>query len=106
MRKKVILFALTSLLMSLCIITNAHESVIAHLEAGNSHSDSIYFNSAKFDGDEFKTAEDLVRKIPGAEMKNDGMFDVDAVITTRELARMIKKANIQQILTRQKLKLE
>ena len=29
------------------------------------------------------------------EMKNDGMFDVDNVITTRELARMIKQANIQ-----------
>ena len=28
------------------------------------------------------------------EMQNDGMFDVDAVITTRELARMIKQANI------------
>jgi NADP-reducing hydrogenase subunit HndD len=28
------------------------------------------------------------------EMKNDGMYDVDAVITTRELARMIKQANI------------
>lgn len=29
------------------------------------------------------------------EMKNDGMFDVDAVLTTRELARMIKQANIE-----------
>ena len=29
------------------------------------------------------------------EMKNDGMDDVDAVITTRELARMIKQANIE-----------
>lgn len=28
------------------------------------------------------------------EMQNDGLFDVDAVITTRELARMIKQANI------------
>ncbi len=28
------------------------------------------------------------------EMQNDGMFDVDSVITTRELARMIKQANI------------
>ncbi|MBR3255351.1 MAG: [Clostridia bacterium] len=28
------------------------------------------------------------------EMQNDGMFDVDAVITTRELARMIKQGNI------------
>ncbi|MBR3002989.1 MAG: [Clostridia bacterium] len=28
------------------------------------------------------------------EMQNDGMYDVDAVITTRELARMIKQANI------------
>jgi len=85
MRKKVILFALTSLLMSLCIITNAHESVIAHLEAGNSHSDSIYFNSAKFDGDEFKTAEDLVRKIPGAEMKNDGSIMINGKSITKIL---------------------
>lgn len=29
------------------------------------------------------------------EMKNDGMYDVDCVITTRELARMIKQANIK-----------
>ena len=28
------------------------------------------------------------------EMQNDGMFDVDSVLTTRELARMIKQANI------------
>ena len=30
-----------------------------------------------------------------AEMKNDGLYDVDNVITTRELARMIKQANIE-----------
>lgn len=29
------------------------------------------------------------------EMKNNGLFDVDAVLTTRELARMIKQANIE-----------
>lgn len=29
------------------------------------------------------------------EMKNDGLLDVDNVITTRELARMIKQANIE-----------
>lgn len=29
------------------------------------------------------------------EMKNNGLYDVDAVITTRELARMIKQANIE-----------
>ena len=28
------------------------------------------------------------------EMQNDGMYDVDAVITTRELAKMIKQANV------------
>jgi NADP-reducing hydrogenase subunit HndD len=28
------------------------------------------------------------------EMQNDGMYDVDSVITTRELSRMIKQANI------------
>ncbi len=28
------------------------------------------------------------------EMQNDGLYDVDAVITTRELSRMIKQANI------------
>ena len=28
------------------------------------------------------------------ELQNDGMYDVDSVITTRELARMIKQANI------------
>lgn len=30
-----------------------------------------------------------------AEMKNNGLFDVDNVITTRELSRMIKQANIE-----------
>lgn len=29
------------------------------------------------------------------EMKNNGLFDVDNVITTRELARMIKQANLE-----------
>ena len=29
------------------------------------------------------------------EMQNDGMYDVDSVLTTRELARMIKQANIE-----------
>lgn len=29
------------------------------------------------------------------EMQNNGLYDVDAVITTRELARMIKQANIE-----------
>ena len=29
------------------------------------------------------------------EMQNDGMYDVDCVITTRELAKMIKQANIE-----------
>lgn len=29
------------------------------------------------------------------ELKNDGLYDVDNVITTRELARMIKQANIE-----------
>lgn len=29
------------------------------------------------------------------EMKNDGLYDVDSVITTRELARMIKQANLE-----------
>ncbi len=31
------------------------------------------------------------------EMQNNGMYDVDAVITTRELAKMIKQANIDFI---------
>lgn len=31
------------------------------------------------------------------EMQNDGMYDVDCVITTRELSRMIKQANIDFI---------
>ena len=30
-----------------------------------------------------------------AEMKNEGLYDVDNVITTRELSRMIKQANIE-----------
>ena len=29
------------------------------------------------------------------EMQNNGMYDVDAVLTTRELARMIKQANLE-----------
>ncbi len=31
------------------------------------------------------------------ELKNNGLYDVDSVITTRELARMIKQANIEFI---------
>ena len=31
------------------------------------------------------------------EMKNNGLFDVDNCITTRELAKMIKQANIDFI---------
>ena len=38
-------------------------------------------------------AKKYERKRP--EMKNDGLFDVDNVITTRELSRMIKQANIE-----------
>ncbi len=63
MRKKVLLFVLASLLMPMCISTSAQEA------------DSAFFklyNSIKFDGNEFESLEDMVRKLPGVEIDADG----------------------------------
>jgi len=57
MRKKVLLFVLVSLLMPMCVCTSAQEPV---------------FNSAKYDGNEFASFEDIVRKLPGAELDAEG----------------------------------
>lgn len=57
MRKKVLSFVLASLLMPMCIHTSAQEPV---------------FNSVKFDGNEYVSFEDVVRKLPGAEVDAEG----------------------------------
>ena len=63
MRKKVLLFVLASLLMPMCISTSAQEADSAFLKL---------FNSVKFDGNEYASFEDIVRKLPGAELDADG----------------------------------
>ncbi len=86
MRKKVLLFALTSILMSLCIPASAQETVIVHIDDRELLSDSVViFNSAKFDGNEFTSVEDLVRKLPGAEMQDDGSVTINGKDITRIL---------------------
>ena len=65
MRNSFRLLALTSLMMLVCVPMSAQLP------------DSVFFNSAKFDGNEFKSAEDLVRKMPGAEMKDDGSIMIN-----------------------------
>ena len=86
MRKKVLLLALTSMLMSLCIPLCAQEVVIAHIDDRELLTDSaFFFNSAKYDGGEIKTAEDLVRKLPGAQMHDDGTITVNGKSITRIL---------------------
>ena len=57
MRRKVLLFVLASLLMPMCVCTSAQEPV---------------FNSVKFDGNEYASFEDIVRKLPGAEVDAEG----------------------------------
>ena len=57
MRRKVLLFVLASLLMPMCVCTSAQEPV---------------FNSVKFDGNEYVSFEDVVRKLPGAEVDAEG----------------------------------
>ena len=44
----------------MCISTSAQET------------DSVFFNSAKFDGNDFASFEDIVRKLPGAEVDAEG----------------------------------
>ena len=78
MRNSVRLLALTSILMSLCCHASAQPTINTHVVDTTFVPDSVYqnmkntfFNAAKFDGNDIKTAEDLVRKMPGAEMKDD-----------------------------------
>lgn len=68
MRKKVLLFVSVSLLMPMCISTRAQEADSAFLKL---------FNSVKFDGNEFASLEDMVRKLPGAEMDAEGNVTVN-----------------------------
>ena len=64
MRKKVLLFVLASLLMPMCISTSAQEADSAFLKL---------YNSAKFDGN----FEDMIRKLPGVEILDDGTITVN-----------------------------
>ena len=84
MRNSVRLLALTSILMSLCCHASAQPTINTHVVDTTFVPDSVYqnmkntfFNAAKFDGNDIKTAEDLVRKMPGAEMKDDGSIMIN-----------------------------
>jgi hypothetical protein len=68
MRKKVLLFVLVSLMMPMCISTSAQEADSAFLKL---------FNSVKFDGNEFTSVEDMIHKLPGAEIDADGNITVN-----------------------------
>ena len=84
MRKNILEYALASILMLLCIPLCAQEVVIAHIDDRELLTDSaLFFNSAKYDGGDIKTVEEMVRKLPGAEMHDDGSVTVNGKSITR-----------------------
>jgi hypothetical protein len=68
MRKKVLLFVLVSLMMPMFISTSAQEADSAFLKL---------YNSVKFDGNDFTSVEDMIHKLPGAEIDADGNITVN-----------------------------
>lgn len=86
MSKNILEYALASILMLLCIPLCAQEVVIAHIDDRELLTDSaLFFNSAKYDGGDIKTVEEMVRKLPGAEMHDDGSVTVNGKSITRIL---------------------
>jgi hypothetical protein len=71
MRKKVLLLALTSVLMSLCVPTCAQQpqtpvqGVIAHIDDSKLFSDSL---PPQYRLPEGQTYEDVIRNLPGVEI--------------------------------------
>lgn len=74
MRKKVLMFAMTSMLMSLCIPISAQEGVIAHIVDDEFLPDSV---STQYRIPEGESVEDLIRNLPGAEIHEDGTVTVN-----------------------------
>ena len=63
MRKKVLLFVMASMLMPMCISASAQEA------------DSVFLNSVKFD--ENVSIKDIIRKLPGVEIHEDGSITIN-----------------------------
>ena len=75
------MFTLTSMLMFLCIPTSAQEIVVGHID----DADSIFFNSAHYDGLGITSLDDIIDKLPGAERQDDGSITVNGKHITRIL---------------------
>jgi|GEM_PF-1112946 len=78
MRKKVLLLALTSVLMSLCIPTCAQQQF-------SIKDDTIKIDTAVYRLSEGQTYEDFIRKLPGVEILEDGTITVNGKKVTRIL---------------------
>ena len=78
MRKKVLLLALTSMLMSLCIPTCAQQQF-------SIKDDTIKIDTAVYRLSEGQTYEDFIRKLPGVEILEDGTITVNGKKVTRIL---------------------
>jgi hypothetical protein len=78
MRKKVLLLALTSMLMSLCIPTCAQQQF-------SIKDDIIKIDTAVYRLSEGQTYEDFIRKLPGVEILEDGTITVNGKKVTRIL---------------------
>ena len=88
MRKKVLLLALTSVLMSLCIPAIAQQpqtpvqGVIAHIDDSKLFSDSL---PPQYRLPEGQTYEDVIRNLPGVEILEDGTITVNGKKVTHIL---------------------
>ena len=88
MRKKVLLLALTSMLMSLCVPMGARQpqtpvqGVIAHIDDSKLFSDSL---PPQYRLPEGQTYEDVIRNLPGVEILEDGTITVNGKKVTRIL---------------------
>ena len=78
MRKKVLLLALTSMLMSLCIPTCAQQQF-------SIKDDIIKIDTAVYRLSEGQTYEDFIRKLPGVEILEDGTITVNGKKVTHIL---------------------
>ena len=78
MRKRVLLLALTSMLMSLCIPTCAQQQF-------SIKDDIIKIDTAVYRLSEGQTYEDFIRKLPGVEILEDGTITVNGKKVTRIL---------------------
>lgn len=88
MKKKVLLLALTSMLMLLCVPMGARQpqtpvqGVIAHIDDSKLFSDSL---PPQYRLPEGQTYEDVIRNLPGVEILEDGTITVNGKTVTRIL---------------------